>query len=117
MNTQIKSVLKILLISLVALFILIAVQVTADSIAARIICKVAISALSVWFMWNLAKLAFLLFIELWKKLISKLKTMFTKKHAKLLDETLIPKIEVKVHKKPKQQMYEHDFEDTYQYVR
>jgi hypothetical protein len=117
MNKQIKSVLKNLLICLAASFILIAVQVSAVSISMKVICKVASASLTVWSMWNLVKLAYLLIIEFWSKTISKLKNMFTKRHATLNDQTLISKIKIKVHNKPNQLLYETDFEDTYQYGR
>ena len=117
MNQEAKSILVRLLVCIAASLVLLVVQAIANTLFVTIFCKVANAALTLWLVWLLINLFYQGIKAIWRTTTAKLKAIFIKKSVNMPSEKSITKIELNLQKKPKQLMYEHDFEDTYQYGR
>ena len=117
MNQETKSILLRLVVCIAASLVLLVAQASANTLFVTIFCKVANAALALWFVWLLVKLLYQGIKAIWRTTTAKIKSNFSKKTVNMTIEKSITKIDLHVQKKPNQLMYEHDFEDTYQYGR
>lgn len=117
MNQEAKSILLRLVVCIAASLVLLVAQASANTLFVTIFCKVANAALTLWFVWLLVKLLYQGIKAIWRTTTAKIKSIFSKKTVNMTIEKSITRIDLNVQKKPNQLLYEHDFEDTYQYGR
>ena len=115
MNMQAKSLLNKAFVCFAATVVLFAIQVMSDSLVVDVLCKATSAVLTIWTAWLLIKLTYLVITGIWRKSIAKVKAIFSSKTVTKPIEISTNPVELKVQKKPNQPMYEHDFEDNYQY--
>lgn len=117
MNMQAKSLLKKVFIIIAASVVLFAVQMMSDSLVVDVLCKTTNAFLTIWTVWLLIRLSYLAILGVWRNSIARVMGIFRRKsESKPIDVSTIP-IALKVQKKPRQLLYEENYEDTYQYGR
>lgn len=114
---QAKSLLKKVFIIIAASVVLFTVQMMSDSLVVDVLCKTTNALLTIWTVWLLIKLSYLAILGIWRNSLARVKGIFRRKSESKPIEVSTKTVELKVQKKPNPPLYEHDFEDNYQYGR